>query len=324
MKKFIFLTFITCLGFITKTNAQIDVVLKINHKLDLETFAYDAVAKNNLGQDFKASRLEYYISKFSIIHDGGIETIVPIDIIALVRPDEEEFTLIELGNYEVTSVERIKFHIGVYEPINNGDPTLFPASHPLALQSPSMHWGWTDGYRFAVIEGSGGTDFVGGFALHGLGNGNYFSKEHEVDTEMSGEIMQLNLNANYSGALRDIYLMGDDNFSHGSTGMALKLIENFRDYVFGNYYASIEKEVANLDWSIFPNPTTTNAVTIKVAGNTGEQYTIKLTNTAGQLINTILINENQPMSIEIPVAGMYSVSIYKKEELISTDRLIVQ
>jgi hypothetical protein len=141
---------------------------------------------------------------------------------------------------------------------------------------------------------------------------------------MSGEIMQLNLNANYTGALRDIDLMGDDNFSHGSTGMALKLIENFRDYVFGNYYASIEKEVANLDWSIFPNPTTTNAVTIKVAGNTGEQYTIKLTNTAGQLINTILINENQPMSIEIPVAGMYTVSIYKKEELISTDRLIVQ
>jgi hypothetical protein len=175
-----------------------------------------------------------------------------------------------------------------------------------------------------VIEGTGGTDFVGGFALHGLGNGNYFSQEHEVDTEMSGEIMQLNLNANYTGAFRDIDLMGDDNFSHGSTGMALKLLENFRDYVFGNYYASIEKEVANLDWSIFPNPTATNAVTIKVAGNTGEQYTIKLTNTAGQLINTILINENQPMSIEIPVAGMYTVSIYKNEELISTDRLIVQ
>jgi hypothetical protein len=320
MKKILFFLLV---GLALTSNAQNDVILRINHKLDLETFALDAVAQNNLGNSFKATRLEYYISKFTIIHDGGVETIIPLDIIALVRPAEEEFTLIELGNYEIGEVERVKFHIGVYEPVNNGDPTLFPADHPLAPQVPSMHWGWTDGYRFVAYEGMAGAGLDQGFEFHGLGNANYFSQEQEVVTEILGDIMLLKLDANYTEALRDIDLTGGA-ISHGSTGMAKKVLENFRDYVFGNYYASIEKEVANLDWSIFPNPTTTNAVTIKVAGNTGEQYTIKLTNTAGQLINTILINENQPMSIEIPVAGMYTVSIYKKEELISTDRLIVQ
>ena len=58
------------------SNAQNDVILRINHKLDLETFALDAVAQNNLGNTFKATRLEYYISQFTIIHDGGVETIV--------------------------------------------------------------------------------------------------------------------------------------------------------------------------------------------------------------------------------------------------------
>lgn len=320
MKKFLLSVFV---ALALNSNAQNDVILRINHKLDLETFALDAVAQNNLGNTFKATRLEYYISQFTIIHDGGVETIVPLDIIALVRPGEEEFTLIELGNYEIGEVERVKFHIGVYEPVNNGDPTLFPADHPLAPQVPSMHWGWADGYRFVAYEGMGGVSFDQGFELHGLGNANYYSQEQEVVTEILGDVMLLKLDANYTEALRDIDISGGI-ISHGFTGMAKKVLENFRDYVFGNYYASIDKQVANLDWSIFPNPTATNAVTIKVAGNTGEQYTIKLTNTAGQLINTILINENQPMSVEIPVAGIYTVSVYKKEELISTDRLIVQ
>ena len=64
--------------------------------------------------------------------------------------------------------------------------------------------GWAAGYRFVAYEGFGGADYSQNFQLHGLGNANYFVQEQEVIAEMVGGTMVLNLDANYTEALRDI------------------------------------------------------------------------------------------------------------------------
>ncbi len=308
----LFLASISC-------NAQVDVALKINHKLDSEPFALETIAPNNLEQDYTGTRLEYYISKFSIVHDGGTETEVDLDVIALVKPGEETSTTIDLGSFDITSAERIKFYIGVYEPINNGDPALFPETHPLAPQSPSMHWGWAAGYRFLVYEGVGDGNI---FQLHGLGNDNYFKNNVEVVTEIIDGTLTLNIDAEYTEALRDIDVTSG-TLSHGDSGDAKKALENFRDYVFGNVTASIQNETASLEWSIYPNPTSTGSITVNF-NNADEEYTLQVTNPIGQIINTIAVTDSEVVTIELPESGIYLLSAIKDGNVIATDRIIVE
>lgn len=300
---------------------QTDISLKINHRLNLEDFTLDAAAVNNLGQSYKTSRLEYYISKFIIYHDGGIQTTVPLDVIALVQPGEELSTLIPLGNYDITSVEQIQFSIGVYEPINNGDPTLFDESHPLGPKSPSMHWGWAAGYRFVAYEGFGGIDYTQNFQLHGLGNDNYFRQWQDVRSEMVDGVLILNLDANYTEAVRDIDV-SSGLVSHGETGSALKMLENFRDHVFGNYYASIVDQENELKWSIYPNPTANGDITLTIETTENATYSLQITNAVGQIIETLVIKNNQPTHLNLPVSGVYVISLFQNDLLIAHNKAI--
>lgn len=299
--------------------AQTNVTLKINHLLGTETFAIGAEATNNLDQAFKTSRLEYYISKFTIVHDGGTITDVPLEVIELVKPGEESSTSIELGSFDVTDVESIRFHIGVYEPVNNDDPTLWPEDHPLAPQSPSMHWGWTAGYRFLAYEGESGTGFSQIFQLHGLGNDNYFKTETDVEVETIDGGLVLNVDADYTEGLRDIDISGG-TISHGEIGNAKKALENFRDYVFGSNVASLPTETT-LNWNVYPNPSTTGQVTVQF--NQPEEFTLKISNALGQTIEQIAVNGKSSIDLNLPEAGIYMVSVLKEEKVIATNRLVV-
>ena len=319
MKKMILVGLMTLESF--SANELTDVTLKLNHRLGLEEFALDQAAVNNLGQSYKTTRLEYYISKFIIFHDGGIETAVPLEVIALVQPGEETSTSIPLGAYDITSVESIQFSIGVYEPINNGDPTLFDESHPLGPKSPSMHWGWAAGYRFVAYEGFGGMDYSQNFQLHGLGNDNYFRQEQEVITEMVDGVMILNLDANYTEALRDIDV-SSGVVSHGETGAALKMLENFRDYVFGNYFASIAKNENEFDWKVYPNPTNDGTINVKIESDLST-ISLQVVNAVGQMVLNTPIQNGQVSTYKLPDSGVYLISIYSDGQLISTERLVV-
>jgi len=318
MKKIVILSLIIISTMVL--NAQVDFTLKINHRLGLADFALDQIAENSLGQSYKTSRLEYYISRFSIVHDGGIETTMPLEVIALVQPGVETSTLIPLGNYDITTVEKIKFYIGVYPPLNNEDPALYDESHPLGLKSPSMHWGWASGYRFVVYEGFGGVDFSQNFQLHGLGNTNYFRQEQTVISEMVDGVMVLNLNADYTEALRDINV-STGVVSHSETGSALKLLQNFRDHVFGNYFASLDPIAAQLQFTVFPNPTENDQVQVNFENVTGN-YEIRISNATGQLIQTLIPVTDGIINLQVPEAGIYFISVLAEGKLVETKRIV--
>ena len=142
-------TLIAILSLSAAASAQKNVILTVQHKLGDSNFSYNTTNSNDVGSTFKFSRVEYYMSGFTIIHDGGIETPVTTDTYILT--DAFMNAVQSLGLFNVTNVEGIKFHIGVDAPTNNEDPNQWPMSHPLAPQSPSMHWGWAAGYFFAAV-----------------------------------------------------------------------------------------------------------------------------------------------------------------------------
>ncbi|MGB1018653.1 MAG: MbnP family protein [Chitinophagales bacterium] len=236
--------------------AQTDVSFKINHLLNAsQNFSTTNKGQNNLGSNFTLGRMQYYISDISIKHDGG-QTLSFVDTTILV--DAYLNTNITFGNFNVTNLESVTFYLGVAQAKNHLDPSTYPSSHPLAPKSPSMHWGWTSGYRFFAIEG-----FSEGqvFELHGVGNALY--EEIVVDfEETSAEdgSLVIDINAEYNEALRDLDLVagfslhGDENDAGVVTGK-----NNFKNSIFSanegeaenpTNITNIQKEAIGL----FPNP----------------------------------------------------------------------
>ena len=62
-----------------------------------------------------------------------------------------KFTFAEApaGDYKA-----ISFQLGLDPSINHGDPTTWPADHPLNANTTGLHWGWSSGYVFEALEGN--------------------------------------------------------------------------------------------------------------------------------------------------------------------------
>ena len=101
--------------------------------------------------EYKITRLQYYVSEIKIKYDGGKSYLIK-DLYFLVSAEKD--TVLSLGILPVSNIEGIEFSIGVDQAANHLDPSTYPSSHPLALKNPSMHWGWTSGYRFIALEGN--------------------------------------------------------------------------------------------------------------------------------------------------------------------------
>ncbi|MGJ8661745.1 MAG: MbnP family protein, partial [Bacteroidota bacterium] len=223
---------ILTLAFTLTAFSQTPVNLNIYHKLGSTDFAFNQASQNNMSNgNFKLTRMEYYMTKFTIIHDGGMMTTVPDNVVALVSADEQ--TSIALGSFNVTNIEGIKFHIGVHTPVNHNDPSLQANGSPLAFQNPSMHWGWTSGYRFIALEGKTGTSMNQTTELHGLGDINYLETTvTALGSLYNGEYF-ININADYNRALEDIDI-SSGIIVHGEDQQAATMIQNFKNYVFSS------------------------------------------------------------------------------------------
>lgn len=101
------------------------------------------------GRKFTLSNLRYYLSNFVLIKDDGTEVPIAGKVI-LASPDEHEW---ELGLIPSGHYSGMRFLVGLDSVTNHGDPTLYPANHPLAPQTPSIHWSWNTGYIFMMVEG---------------------------------------------------------------------------------------------------------------------------------------------------------------------------
>jgi len=298
--------------------------LEINHKLGNSAFAVNQTATNNLGHSFNLNRMQYYMSGFEITHDGS-QTTTLTGVYALV--DAAAPAQIDLGNYPgITNVEAIKFSIGVNTPENNADPSLWPATHPLAPKSPSMHWGWASGYFFIALGGNSSPSLNQQLELHALGNANYFSQTIVTTASVVGNDKVITINADYEMALKNITI-SSGLVLHGSSGANATMVTNFKNFVFTAPNLSTvgieEKSNIKNGLSIYPNPSDNGRFTLS-SNVKGEAFRFQITDVAGKIIESGTLSGAANNQFVIENKGVYFVSLLDGSATLSTQKLIVQ
>lgn len=74
----------------------------------------------------------------------------------------------------VGTYKGIQFQLGPDSAVNHGDPTIWPANHPLNGNLTGLHWGWAGGYVFQAFDGefkdNAASANTKGFSFHTAGN----------------------------------------------------------------------------------------------------------------------------------------------------------
>jgi len=321
MRKILFFVVAASLSF--SAFSQSNVYLKINHLLGSTPFVFNATTSNNFGDIFNVDRLEYYISSIAIHHDGGTITNIPNTWI-LANASSQVYEL--LGNYNIITIEKITFSIGVETPTNHNDPSLYAMSHALAPKSPSMHWGWTAGYRFIAMEGLEGTSSTNQpYELHGLGDTNYFSQTILTEGMTDANGLVIELNADYEQAVKDINI-ASGVISHGEVNEAKKIVENFRDHVFNPVNSTVSIGDLNNEnvFKIYPNPTSSNREISYEYNGEFKNGIVEITDLRGRIIQTKQAKTYKNVLISHLDVGVYLVSFKSDSgKTVMTKKLII-
>ncbi|MFA7275112.1 MAG: MbnP family protein [Crocinitomicaceae bacterium] len=301
-------------------SSQTAVNLNIFHKLGTSEFAYYLPSQNNTPDgNFKLSRMEYYLTNFRIIHDGGQITTIPDSVIALVKAGPS--TAIYLGNHTLNTIEGVKFYVGVPKNYNHLDPALQPNGSPLAYQAPSMHWGWIAGYQFVALEGLTSPAMNQLTELHSFGDDNYTETTVLSEGSLYNGAFEININADYNRALENIDI-STGLIVHGDFLQANEVLFNFNHYVFSssNSLAGVE-EFNPVDVSIYPIPAN-GKFTIQTPQNFNADV-LKLYTTNGQLLKEIRLKNGQnSINVEIEYTGIIVLEFYKNGTKLFSEKVM--
>lgn len=294
-----------------------ELVLNIHHNMDGVPVTDSLIGFNNLGNQFTFSRLQYYVDDIEVIYNQGDTFLYPET--HLIDAMSEETTTLNLGSLDFNSISALRFAIGVGPDLNNLDPTLYPAAHPLAPKFPSMHWGWAAGYRFVCAEGLGGTSLNQTFEFHGLGNGNYAMQTIPTSGSLLGnDTMLLDIEADYAELIRNIPV-SNGTISHGETGDAFQALKNFNNNVFksadGNS-ALILQEEAWSHLSIHPNPSNGE---VFINGVDGAELIVY--NALGSVVHQSIVKESEPVVLK--GSGIY-ICLVSHKGFTKTSKIVIR
>lgn len=311
--------FILILFYKPEAIAQKDIVIQINHFLNEAPFSYSQDATTNLEHPFDISRLEYYLSKISVIHDGGQE--LELENV-YVLADAGSTTIIEANGLNLSNIEGVSFHVGVDEANNHSDPATWPTDHPLYPKFPSMHWGWTAGYRFVAMEGFTGPSVNSLYQFHGLGDKNYFKTSIlNASIESNGK-HYIFVDADYAKSLQDMN-MSTGVISHGETGEAKQVLLNFNNHVFtaGSAPSAAFLESSVKAIKLFPNPVTGTTLFIEGLDESKSTVQVNILDIRGKkLVQQLPVLDGMINISSISNPGLYMIQILQDAQPISTQR----
>ena len=284
-----------------------EVSIHLNHKYNGGDFNYDNTYVVDGNTPIKFDRLEYYLHINSLINDNG-ETTNLSDKYLLVNPSQNHYNI---GSYEISNISTLLLNIGVAPEINHNDPSLWDASHPLAPQIPSMHWGWAAGYIFVALEGMIDKNqdeiFETVIQYHPVDD-SYYSEiiitDAVVETDTSIEFY---LNVNYNKLIQNIGT-NEGGVYHGLHDENQLLINNF---IYNNVFTVPEnlnlKEIP-ISNTAFPNPFSN---TIQL--NLNENSIVKVHNSLGILVDEYKLDKGQQqINTQTLLNGVYILSIQSK------------
>lgn len=318
MRKIILIFFAFIFSVALFSQSTKELVLTIDHTIASAPLTSSSIGVNNLGNQFNFSRLEYYMGDIQVIYDN--DSVFNYPEVVLIDALDAATTNLYLGSQSLDSVTAVRFAIGVGTSLNHLDPSIYSSQSPLAPKSPSMHWGWSAGYRFIAAEGMGSSSLNQGFELHGLGDVNYAMQTISTSGVAVGtDTLEIKLVANYDALTQGI-AVGQGVISHGESGSARQSLVNMNNHVFssseGNAALS-DKELEHLDFVIYPNPANGSFwLTVPL----GSQ--IEVINVLGQKIEHRTAEQTKERFV-INKIGVYIV-ILRQGKSVSTERVIIR
>jgi len=318
MRKIILIFFAFIFSVALFSQSTKELVLTIDHTMASAPLTSSSIGVNNLGNQFNFSRLEYYMGDIQVIYDN--DSVFNYPEVVLIDALDAATTNLYLGSQSLDSVTAVRFAIGVGTSLNHLDPSIYSSQSPLAPKSPSMHWGWSAGYRFIAAEGMGSSSLNQGFELHGLGDVNYAMQTISTSGVAVGtDTLEIKLVANYDALTQGI-AVGQGVISHGESGSARQSLVNMNNHVFssseGNSALS-DKELEPLDFVIYPNPANGS---FWLTAPLGSQ--IEVINVLGQKIEHRTAEQTKERFV-INKTGVYIV-ILRQGKSVSTERVIVR
>ena len=149
MKKLVLFCLILLLA--DTIHSQTSISLKLNHLFSGSPLVLNQEYEDSQERLVKLSRVRYYLSSIKITHNGG--QITPLTNVYVLGEGNVSNYTIE-GDYDINSVEKIQFDLGVDYEANHGNTSNYDSQHPLGPKTPLMDWGWPSGYFFLVLHGS--------------------------------------------------------------------------------------------------------------------------------------------------------------------------
>lgn len=131
------------------------VKIELSHLAGGSALSFSSPYNDDFGNVFTITRADFYVNGFLLKDDMG-DTVLSSTAHYVVNPALQE---ISLGSVNGTHVHMLHFNVGVDTLLNlTVDPATQPAGSALGVQTPSMYWGWSSGYRFIVLEGMADRD----------------------------------------------------------------------------------------------------------------------------------------------------------------------
>jgi hypothetical protein len=285
--------------------------------LGTSSFAFNQTTANDVGSDFQVTRLQYYISNI-ILHHDGIQTPVSNKFILV---DASTATNELLGNFNITTLDSISFGIGIGNAENHLDPTLYHSSNPLAPQAPSMHWGWTAGYRFVALEGLSGASMSDVFQMHALGDNNYNIKTIVTPGNLINNNLEVAIDADYAKALSTINVTGGV-ISHGESGDARTVLTNFNTSVFSDGSISVPiTKLETIKVSVYPNPVLVGQA-LQIEVDQAFETSVEVYDLTGKAYKNMTYSPDD-QSVRFMDSGWFILNIKKEGKTIATQKISV-
>jgi hypothetical protein len=304
--------------------AQKDINLNLIHNYNGTPFAYGQTYSTAGGTAVSFSRVQYYLSGFEVMHDGG-QTLGMPDSYVLASGN---ITSYNLGNENVTTIEALSFDFGVDAVANGMGTSSWPASHPLSAQSPSMDWAWPTGYFFFVIDGM--IDDTGDgtpnkvFELRGLGNSLLRDVNDFTGMSVPGSSIELAIDANIADWIMNIDLIAA-GVDHSGGPNNVQVSDNTNDETVFTISASLDVENLNAEESkIYANYEMPYAPTIFYNLATKSNVDVKVFNLNGQLqLESVDNSPEGNFFINEELAPGSYVIVFTNEEVGESFRFVV-
>ena len=148
--------------------------LSLSYKFDVNGDSLTANADYKISDSLhvKFETVQFYLSNISLLKESGL--VKSTNDVVLVKTSTSNSAL---GDFPSGVYSGIQFCFGIDSLRNHADPSQYTSpNHPLAIQNPSMHWSWSQGYIFAIIEGKYSPD-----SLSETNIGNNFSYHIGLD-----------------------------------------------------------------------------------------------------------------------------------------------